>query len=147
MTDQLLHTSADTMLEDYSAFLGEFQQLENLQKKELFPRKSPLKFIGNCGDLQSTEQELIGLEGFETGLTANSPPRKKRLCLLHGRDLLHGKEFGLYPADGPCAANGKTSEGRVAEQQRNVIRLNWALLSQECHEGPMRGHKHSKISR
>lgn len=147
MTDPFLHTSADTMLKDNSTFLGEIQQLENLQKKELFPRKSPLKFIGNCGDLQSTEQELTGLEGFETALIANSPPRKKWLSLLHGRDLLRGKEFGLYPTGGPCAANGKTSEGRVAEQQRNVIRLNWALLSQECHEGPMKSHKHSKISR
>lgn len=61
-------------------------------------------------------------------------------------DLLYGKGVGPYPKNSPCAADGKTSEGGVAEQQRDVNWLNWALLSQECHKGPMKGHKHSKIS-
>lgn len=96
--------------------LGKINSWKTYRKKELFPRKSPLKFIANCSDLQSAEKELIGLEGFETAVVANSSPRKKWLCLLCERNVLYGKGFGLYPVGSPCAADGKTSEARVAEQ-------------------------------
>lgn len=97
MTDQFFHTSADTMLRDNLTFLGENQQLENLQKNKFFPRKSPLKFIGNCSDLQSTERGLIGLEEFETAIRANSSPRKKWLCLFLKETYSMGRELGLTP--------------------------------------------------
>jgi len=103
MTDQLFHTSADTMLKDNLTFLGENQQLENLPKKEFFPRKSPLKFIENCSDLLSTEEELISLEGFETAVVANFSPSKKWLCLPVKQTYSMGRDLDFTPRQSLCS--------------------------------------------
>lgn len=77
--------------------LGKINSWLAYRKTNFFPRKSPLRFIGNCSDLQSTEWELIGLEAFETAVRVNSSARKRWLCLLMKDTRSMGKELNLTP--------------------------------------------------
>lgn len=87
--------------------LGKINSWLAYRKTNFFPRKFPLRFIGNCSDLQSAERELIGLEAFETAIIVNS---STRLCLLMKNTRSMGKELNLTP--------GAVPMGRLLKEEK-----------------------------